>query len=1112
MPSKPTTLRRYSFPTPFGKLLVCPSILEYQILDMMATIKEQSSKLTNRTTTSLCPDISPSSSHFFEVFYIGRIKVSHKKVPDTFIDDALDKFDSLERLKKEKNETHSLNNNDDHTVLNGVDLKKGDAYCSSDGQAESTCDPQPIEGTRKRSGSVGSTLTKKHELFNKDNGIIQPEQNRTMVFHVGRTDLRLISPDRKQVLLHKYLKEITCSVQGMKHPSYLAFICKEVTTEPVTYIAYVFKCQSPGVAEDLVTAISQASVNDKKSNIASCEHCPMVWYHKLCSELEGLNEKAMEDVLNRRLNLLPEAEHAVVQMKLSGVEPPQGGGAKEHIELIMMLLRAHCESKQSRHIHDNIENRHEFLTHFSGGAIFLKAKRSLTSSFDQLLKRRGSKDELGPVLSMSTSNISKDLIQESSHSLTDSPEDPITEEPGTPGSMMNLFMKLGNSPKTPSQDWKSNDSEKPPPRSWRQAIFNTVITPSKALQEKEKQNRKKDKQFYRELWKKAINQTRLLIRMEKENAKLTARQEEANVKRIKLEYEEIGSVDNSDLWDSIITEEKIRDDMIDILAFKGVPKMKRGDIWLHLVKHQSTKTPFNLENFPYFNVPYEHLLKELTSHQHAILIDLGRTFPSHSYFSSPLGPGQLALFNILKAYSLLDPEVGYCQGLSFIAAVLLLHMSEAEAFYLLKHLMFQRGFRARYLPDMTALQVSLYQLSRLMHDHHPQLYTHFDALDIHPALYAAPWLLTLFASQFPLGYVARVFDLLFANSPDILFKIALALIGHHEQNLLNCDSFELVMDYLKNTLPKVNTQTLDRLLKEALNTDISKEINEYGVEYHVLQEEMASPRPETKKIKELEASNQALNQQLSAMSQQLQIEISNKNRLESSRSNYMQQLNRLEADKKSLENSVNTLGLFISEIVDANRDIQVPKEVLKILQEINITSQRRKSLVSQMSAPEFLIKDPVKVIKEEDETKPVEEKSIGRILTEAEKNAIAIRKKREQEVQSKLKSSQSSLEIGIHPLDSNNVPIHFEGTVNLKKIQLQKTRTVASMKNVELKIVEKPSDSVTDKLTLTKNKVTRLFESCNDVFKREENYKPFGQETQLLIKSQAMQKSNGFLT
>lgn len=40
--------------------------------------------------------------------------------------------------------------------------------------------------------------------------------------------------------------------------------------------------------------------------------------------------------------------------------------------------------------------RHEFLHHYLGrGTIFSKAKRSLTSSFDHLLKRKASKDDFG---------------------------------------------------------------------------------------------------------------------------------------------------------------------------------------------------------------------------------------------------------------------------------------------------------------------------------------------------------------------------------------------------------------------------------------------------------------------------------------------------------------------------------------------------------------------------------------------------------------------------------------------------------------------------------------------------------------------------------------------
>lgn len=42
--------------------------------------------------------------------------------------------------------------------------------------------------------------------------------------------------------------------------------------------------------------------------------------------------------------------------------------------------------------------RSEFLNQYLGGStIFMKAKRSLTSSFDHLLKRRGSRDDFNPM-------------------------------------------------------------------------------------------------------------------------------------------------------------------------------------------------------------------------------------------------------------------------------------------------------------------------------------------------------------------------------------------------------------------------------------------------------------------------------------------------------------------------------------------------------------------------------------------------------------------------------------------------------------------------------------------------------------------------------------------
>lgn len=54
----------------------------------------------NRINLSLFGDVQLNDSQFFEVMYIGKIKVSHKKVPNmSFIDDALPKFLAHDKLK-----------------------------------------------------------------------------------------------------------------------------------------------------------------------------------------------------------------------------------------------------------------------------------------------------------------------------------------------------------------------------------------------------------------------------------------------------------------------------------------------------------------------------------------------------------------------------------------------------------------------------------------------------------------------------------------------------------------------------------------------------------------------------------------------------------------------------------------------------------------------------------------------------------------------------------------------------------------------------------------------------------------------------------------------------
>jgi TBC1 domain-containing protein 4 len=192
---------------------------------------------------------------------------------------------------------------------------------------------------------------------------------------------------------------------------------------------------------------------------------------------------------------------------------------------------------------------------------------------------------------------------------------------------------------------------------------------------------KRSKEELRDLWKFAGKQIILLIRMEKENARLQEKQNENEIRRMKLDYDEIVTCDGMlmEAWEKILLQTATTeiDNRLFLPTIKsGVPRCIRGDVWLMLARqYNKTHPQFDASEFPNYDVPYNELLKNLTEHQHAIFMDIGRTFPNHEYYRSPFGLGQLSLFNILKAYSIVDPDVGYCQGLAFICGILLLHVS-----------------------------------------------------------------------------------------------------------------------------------------------------------------------------------------------------------------------------------------------------------------------------------------------------------------------------------------------------------------------------------------------------------------------------------------------------
>ena len=77
---------------------------------------------------------------------------------------------------------------------------------------------------------------------------------------------------------------------------------------------------------------------------------------------------------------------------------------------------------------------------------------------------------------------------------------------------------------------------------------------------------------------------------------------------------------------------------------------------------------------------YASLLRaEAAESELEIVRDLARTYPSHVFFQQRQGPGQRALFNVLKAYAVYDRQVGL--PMLGLAAGMAARLSEPAAWW-----------------------------------------------------------------------------------------------------------------------------------------------------------------------------------------------------------------------------------------------------------------------------------------------------------------------------------------------------------------------------------------------------------------------------------------------
>ncbi|XP_066429293.1 TBC1 domain family member 1 isoform X2 [Eleutherodactylus coqui] len=1025
---------------------------ENKVPEIIGSIR-QAGKLARQEEihSHLC-DGDDAFSKKFEVLFCGRVIVAHKKAPPALIDECIEKFNHVSSSKEKDLDDPLPQLDTSSRIAFGDKLRsvfhstfteddKNKPMRKSYSQPGLRSNSFKREWEDGRHSLPGSFEENDNSLDTKSSGevrnCVQPTdmaENQTMLFTIGQSEVYLISPDTKKIVIEKSFKEISFCSQGIQHVDHFGFICREpLHTGGCHFVCYVFRCANEALVDEIMLTLKQAfSVaavqQNTKTHMLLCDGCPMQCMHKLCERIEGLPPSKTKLELQKHITTLNNDEQASVFEEVQKIRPRT---EQRENELVISRLRCLYEEKQRDHVHcvepkqvsqisSNPLNELQIsASRFRLELFKSKAKRSLTESLESILSRgnknRSQQDSTGsidydslicsplesnskePSLSEVETTTSLETPLKAHGSMGDLPklaEGSPSEDPGElshqgfrrrantlshfPVTSQDLPEPVQKTPSVPQRKLmrhhsvstetplKRNDFEcksvhseaacSSPVRtrrhSWRQQIFLRVATPQKGCDSPNRYEersevgdipprsplqpvcedgpfgtvcvlRNRTPEELRELWKKAIIQQIILLRMEKENQKLQATENDLQNKRLKLDYEEITPClkDVTLVWEKMLSTPgrvKIKADMEKIHAAvgQGVPRHHRGEIWKFLAEQYQLRHQMPSKS-PIKDVPYKELLKQLTTQQHAILIDLGRTFPTHPYFSAQLGAGQLSLYNILKAYSLLDPEVGYCQGLSFVAGVLLLHMSEEDAFKLLKFLMYNMGLRKQYRPDMVTLQIQMYQLSRLLHDYHRDLYNHLEEYEIGPSLYAAPWFLTMFASQFPLGFVARVFDMIYLQGSEVIFKVALSLLGSHKPLILQQENLESIVDFIKNTLPNLGLVQMEKTINQVFEMDISKQLQDYEVEYHVLQDELidSSPLSDNQRINKLEKTNNTLRKQNFDLLEELQVSKGRIQILEST-------IDNLQTNEVKLKQSVRTLELERSALLNTIEDLK----------------------------------------------------------------------------------------------------------------------------------------------------------------------------------------------
>ncbi|XP_053141537.1 ubiquitin carboxyl-terminal hydrolase 6-like [Hemicordylus capensis] len=252
-------------------------------------------------------------------------------------------------------------------------------------------------------------------------------------------------------------------------------------------------------------------------------------------------------------------------------------------------------------------------------------------------------------------------------------------------------------------------------------------------------------------------------------------------------------------------------------VYKGIPLQVRGQVWSLLLDIEKIK----MENEGKYEKMKEQA-KSFSSEIKQIDLDVNRTFRNHIMFRDRYGVRQQALFHVLSAYSVYNTEVSYCQGMSQIAAILLMYLNEEDAFWALAQLLTNQrhAMHGFFIPGFPKLQRFQAHHEAILNKLFPKLKKHMDKEQMSTGIYTTKWFLQCFIDRTPFTLTLRLWDIYILEGERVLTAMAYTILKLHKKHLLKM-TLEDLREFLQEKIA-ASLQFEDDIVIEQLQASMAE--------------------------------------------------------------------------------------------------------------------------------------------------------------------------------------------------------------------------------------------------------------------------------------------------